>query len=87
VTYKKILISLPDWVVDNLRMLKYEGYTISGYLRYLCEADIKTRIESGWIPGAGWKGEHWEENDTGPLIKRKEAKLAPKPRKANKAKK
>ncbi len=39
----KILISLPKSMKQQLAALRAKGYTVSGYIRHVVEADLKRR--------------------------------------------
>ena len=40
---RKMLISLPESMKQQLDALRAEGYTVSGYIRHIVEADLKRR--------------------------------------------
>lgn len=39
----KMLISLPKSMKQQLAALRAEGYTVSGYIRHVVEADLKRK--------------------------------------------
>ena len=40
---RKILISLPESMKQQLDALRVEGYTVRGYIRHVADADLKWR--------------------------------------------
>jgi hypothetical protein len=42
----KLLINLPDTMKHQLAALRAQGYTVSGYIRHVVEADLKRRRTS-----------------------------------------
>jgi len=49
-----IVVSMPEPLHRTLLTMRKEGYTPSGYIRFLLGIDFRARKDSGWTPGKGW---------------------------------